>query len=102
MFYLKDLDFDVKTGDFLVQVASWILRSDILNSLKKKAYIPLGKRLIELKGRMNEVLNRPLGKHDRLETHVETFRILDAFVDQEGIKAQMSLDGTAQLDILSR
>ncbi len=102
MFYLKHLDYDVRTGDLLVQVASWIFKSDILDTLRKKAHIPIGSKLEQLRERMNVVLNRPVGEHSRLATQVNSFRMLGAFVDRDGIQAQMSLDGTAQLDLLSR
>jgi hypothetical protein len=102
VFYLKHLDFDVKTGDFLMQVASWILKSDILNALRKKAHIPIGGKLEQLRERMNEVLTRPVGNHSGLVTQVDSFRILDAFVDRDGIQVQMSLEGTSHLELLSR
>jgi hypothetical protein len=101
MFYLTHLDFDVKTGDFIMQVASWIFKSDILNALRAKAHIPIGSKMDQIKERMNVVLNRPVGKHSRLETSVDSFRMLGAFVDRDGIEAQVSLDGTAQLHLLS-
>ena len=102
IFYLRHLDFDVKTGDLLMQVASWILKSDILNALRKKAHIPIGGKLEQLRERMNEVLTRPVGEHSRLTTQVDSFRVLDAFVDRDGIQVQMSLDGISQLELLDR
>lgn len=101
-FYLNDLDFDVKTGDLLMQIADWILRSDIRNALRKKAHIPVGGKLEQLRKRMNVVLNRPVGQHANIETGITSFRILEAFVNKDGIQAQMSLDGTAQLHLMSR
>ncbi|HVZ81689.1 MAG TPA: DUF4403 family protein [bacterium] len=102
IFYLKDLDFDVKTGDLLMQVANWILKSDIRDALRKKARIPVEGKLEQLRQRMNVVLNRPVGQHASLKTDMESFRILEAFVDRDGIRARMSLDGTAQLELLDR
>lgn len=101
-FTLRHLDFDLKTGDFLMQVANWIFKSDILKILREKARIPIGPKLNQLKDRMNVVLNLPVGKHSRLQTQVESFRVLDAFVDRDGIQAQISLDGDAQLNLFSR
>lgn len=101
-FYLNDLDFDVKTGDLLMQIANWILKSDIRNALRKKAHIPVGGKLEQLRERMNVVLNRPVGEHAKIETSITSFRILEAFVNKDGIQAQMSLDGTAQLHLMSR
>ena len=102
LFTLRHLDFDMKTGDLLMQVANWIFKSDILKVLQKNARIPIGPKLDQLKGRMNEVLNLPVGMHSRLQTQVQSFRVLDAFVDKDGIQAQISLDGDAQLNLLCR
>jgi len=101
-FRMRHLDFDVKTGDFIMRTASWIFKSDILNVLRKKARIPIGSKLDDIKDRMNVVLNCPVGDHSRLVTQVNSFRVLDAFVNRDGIQAQMSLDGTADLNLFSR
>ncbi|MGH7739285.1 MAG: DUF4403 family protein [bacterium] len=101
IFYLRHLNFDVKTGDLLMQIASWIFKSDILSTLRKKAHIPIGAELNQLKKRMNVVLNCPVGKHSRLLTKVDSFRVLEARVNRDGIQAQMSLDGTARLSLFS-
>ncbi len=102
VFYLRRLDFDVRTGDLLMRVASWIFKSDILEALRRKAHIPIGGKLNQLKERMNEVLTRPVGEHSNLRTQVDSFRVLNAFVDRDGIQVQMSLDGTAELTLLDR
>ena len=102
VFTLRHLDFDLKTGDLLMQVADWIFKSDILKVLRQKARVPIGPKLDQLKDRMNVVLNIPVGYHSRLQTQMESFRVLDAFVDKDGIQAQVSLDGDAQLNLLCR
>ncbi|HUO58897.1 MAG TPA: DUF4403 family protein [bacterium] len=99
LFYLPDLDFDVKTSDFLMQVADWILKSDIRKELRKKARIPVGQKLDSLKDRMNVVLNRPLNGYASLATQVKKFDILDSFADDKGIQARVALDGDAQLNV---
>ncbi len=102
LFTLRHLDFDLKTGDLLMQVADWIFKSDILKVLRQKARVPIGPKLDQLKERMNEVLNLPVGQHSRLQTQVKSFRVLNAFVDSDGIQAQVSLDGDAQLNMFCR
>jgi hypothetical protein len=99
IFQLPDLDFDVKTGDFLVQVAEWIFKSDIRNLLREKARIPVGAKLDDLKQKLAEALNRPLGERLHLTTRVNNFRVLDAFADNEGMKARVALDGEAQMNV---
>lgn len=97
--YMPDLDFDIKTSDFLVQAAEWILKSDIRKELRHKAHIPLGPVMEKLKDRMNVVLNCPVGSFAHLETRVESFRVLDAFVERNGLNARVALNGTAQLNV---
>ena len=99
LFYMPDLDFDVKTSDFLVQVADWILRSDIRKELRQKARIPVGPKLDFLKSRMDEVLNKRLNPYVSLSTEVKTFTILDSFADKNGIQARIALDGDSQLNV---
>jgi hypothetical protein len=100
MFYLPDLDFDVKTTDFLVQVADWILKSDIRKELRKKARIPVGPKLDFLKDRMDTVLNRQLNSYASLSTKVHSFGILDSFADKDGLQARVALDGESQLNVV--
>lgn len=99
LFYMPDLDFDVKTSDFLVQVADWILKSDIRKELRLKARIHVGPKLDFLKSRMGEVLNRRLNPYVSLSTQVKTFTILDSFADKDGLQAQIALDGDSQLNV---
>ncbi len=99
LFYMPDLDFDVKTTDFLVQVADWILKSDIRKELRQKARISVGPKLDFLKSRMGEVLNRRLNSYATLSTEVKTFTILDSFADKDSIQAQVALDGDSQLNV---
>lgn len=99
LFYMPDLDFDVKTSDFLVQVAGWILKSDIRKELRRKARIPVGPKLDFLKDQMQKALNRPLKPFAKLSTQVKTFTILDSFADKDGIQARVALDGDSQLNV---
>ncbi len=100
LFYMPDLDFDVKTSDFLVQVAGWILKSDIRKELRKKARILVGPKLDLIQERMNQVLNRKLNSFASITTQVHSLRILDAFADRDGLKTRISLDGDAQLNVV--
>ena len=102
VFTLRHLDYDLKTGDFLMQVADWIMKSDILKMLRKKARIPIGPKLDQLKDRMNVVFNLNVGYFSKFQTQVSSFRVLGAYVDQDGIQAQVSLDGDARLNLFCR
>ncbi len=96
---MRDLDFDIKTNDFLVQAAEWIIKSDIRKELRHKARIPIGPAMKKLKERMNVVLNCPVGTLGRLKTDVRSFKVLEAFVEKNGINARVDLGGTSELDV---
>jgi hypothetical protein len=99
VFYLPDLDFDIKSSDLLVQLADWIFKSDIRNDLKKVARLPIGPKMDLMKAKMEKALNRPLGKFNRLETRVNSFRVLDGFADNEGLQVRLAVQGTALMEV---
>jgi hypothetical protein len=92
-----DLDFDVKSGDFLVQMATFIDGDGMKEQLRQKAVIPVGKNLDELKGYLTKMLNRPLGGFARLKTTVTSLRMEEAFVSDYGIEGRVALDGDADV-----
>lgn len=99
VFTLPDMDYDIKTSDLLVQFGDWIFRSDIRKLLRQKARIPVGPKLDGLRKTLSEALNRPLGERLDLRTDVRDFRVLEAFADNEGMKARVALNGTAALNV---
>ncbi len=92
-----DLDFDVKSDDFLVQMATFIDGDGMKEQLREKAVIPVGKNMDELKGYLVKMLNRPLGGFARLKTTVSSFRMEEAIVTDYGIEGRVSLDGDADV-----
>lgn len=94
-----DMDFDIKTNDFLVQVAEFIVGSGMREQLRKQAVIHVGKNLDELKQQLTKVLNRPLGGHARLKTTVTSLKMEEAFVTDYGIEARVAMDGDASVDV---
>lgn len=99
VFDFPDLDFDIKTSDFLVQVAEWFSKDEIRTQLKKQAKIPVGRKMDELKKRMSDVLNTPIGPHATLTTRVDSFEVREAFVSDQGIEGHVTLDGDASLNV---
>jgi hypothetical protein len=99
VFTLPDMDYDIKTSDLLVQFGDWIFRSDIRKLLRQKARIPVGPKLDRLRKTLAEALNRPLGERLDLRTDVRDFQVLEAFADNEGMKARVALNGTAALNV---
>lgn len=94
-----DMDFDIQTSDFLVQMAAFVMGSGMREELRQKAVIPVGKDLAELKDKLTKVLNRPLGGHASLKTTVTSLKMEEAFITDYGIEARVALDGDASVDV---
>lgn len=97
IFDLPDLDFDIKSSDFLVEVAQWFFKDSLRKELRKKARINLGPKLDQLKKQMDQAFNLTLGPTAKLSTVVSGLSVLDAYADNEGLVARVALDGTANL-----
>lgn len=94
-----DLDFDIKSGDFLVQMATFIDGDGMKEQLREQAVIPVGKNMDQLKGYLTQMLNRPLGNFARLKTTVTSLRMEEAFVSDYGIEGRVALDGDAEVEV---
>ncbi len=99
VFDFPDLDFDIKTNDFLVQVADWVLKPVVLDQLRAISRLPVGVKTDQLRARMNVVLNRPIEKMGRLDTKVDAFDVIDGFADNTGVEARVNLRGTAVMEL---
>jgi hypothetical protein len=99
VFDFPDLEFDIKTGDVFVEVAQWLSEKEMRDQLRKMAKVPVGRKMDELKKRMGEVLNTPLGPHANLTTRVDSFEVREAFVSDIGIEGHVTLDGDATLNV---
>jgi len=94
-----DMDFDIKTSDFLVQVAAFVMGSGMKEQLRKEAVINVGQDLEKLKLEMTKVLNRPLGSHARLKTTITSLKMEDAYISDYGIEGRVDMDGDAVVDV---
>lgn len=99
-FDLPDLDYDIKSGDLIVQIADFLFKSDFKREMRRIAKIPIGLKMDVVKEKMNKALNRPLGRFARLHTQVNSFDVLDAFADNQGIEVRLSVKGTATLEVV--
>ncbi|HTC19535.1 MAG TPA: DUF4403 family protein [bacterium] len=97
---LPDLDYDIKSSDLMVQVADWLFKSDFRNEMRQAARIPIGAKMDLLKEKIIKALNRPLSPSTRISTQVNSFKVLDGFVDNEGIQARLSIMGTATMEVI--
>jgi hypoxanthine-guanine phosphoribosyltransferase len=94
-----DMDFDIKSSDFLVQMVDFLDGDGMRDQLRKDAVIPVGKKLDTLKLQLNQMLNRPIGKHIVLKTTVTSLKMQEAFVTDYGIEGQVAMDGDASVNV---
>jgi hypothetical protein len=99
MIDFPDMDFDIQTSDFLVQMAEFIEGSGIREELRERAVVPVGKSLDDLKTQLDRILNRPLGRHARLRTTITSLKMEEAFVSDYGLEGRVALDGDAAVDL---
>ena len=102
IFDLPDLEYDIKSNDLMVQVADFILKSDFKNELRRIAIVPVGAKMDILNAKINQKLNRALGRYTHVRTQVSSFEVLDGYADNEGLEARITLKGTATLEVVWR
>jgi hypothetical protein len=98
-FDLPDLDYDIKSGDLMVQIADMLFKDAFKNQLRQMARLPIGPELDKLKVIMDTALNRNLGPYTRLSAKVITLKVLDGLADNKGIAIRVSIQGTAALEL---
>ncbi len=94
-----DMDFDIQTSDFLVQMATFIAGSGIRDALREKAVVPVGKSLDKLQEELTKLLNRPLGHFAMLRTTITSLKMEEAFVSDIGLEGRVALDGDARVEL---
>jgi hypothetical protein len=94
-----DMDFDIQTSDFLIQMAEFIEGAGMKEELRKRAVVPIGKKLEELKAQLTKLLNRPLGHFAALHTTITSLKMEEAFVSDYGLEGRVALDGDAAVDL---
>jgi hypothetical protein len=99
VFELPDLDYDEKSSDLILNVASWIFKSGFKDQLRKVAKFPVGAKMDLLKVKVNKALNRSFGHGVRLETTVNYFDVVDGYADNLGIEMLLSIKGTSTLQV---
>jgi hypothetical protein len=94
-----DLDFDIQTSDFLVQMAEFVAGSGLTDELRKVLVIPVGKNLDEVKAKMDKAMNRPIGKYAVLHTTIDSLSMEEVFVSDFGLEGRVAMDGDISAEL---
>ncbi len=95
-----DMDYDIKSSDFLVQMVDFLDGNGMRDALRKHSVIPVGKDLDELRAKMDKMLNRNLGPHVVLKTHITSMKMQEAYVSDYGIEGRVAIDGDAAVNLV--
>lgn len=102
VFDLPDLDYDIKSGDLMLEIADFVFKGDFRDQLRRVAVVPVGAKMDILKEKITKKLNRALDRYAHLRTQVNTFDVLDGYADNEGLVARVTFKGTATLEVIWR
>ncbi|HTA75923.1 MAG TPA: DUF4403 family protein [bacterium] len=94
-----DMDFDIKSSDFLVQMVDFLDGDGIKAALRKNAVIPVGKDLNTLRKQLDKMLNRKLNPHMALKINITSMKLTEAYVSSYGIEGRVAIDGDGAVDL---
>ncbi len=96
---VPDLEFDVSTGNALVQGLAWLRKGDLVTQLRDQARFPLDTILEETRAKVESALNRDLTRGVQLSGTVRTGRLLDVTVHPRWLMVRAEASGTLALDV---
>jgi hypothetical protein len=95
---VPDLDFDVSTGNALIQGLAWLRKADMVTQLREQARFPLDTILEETRAKVERAMNRDLTQGVQLSGTVRTGKLLDVFGQARWLVVQAEASGTLALD----
>ena len=96
---VPDLDFDVSTGNALIQGLAWLRKADLVTQLREQARFPLDTILEETRAKVERAMNRDLTQGVQLSGTVRTGKLLDVVVHARWLVVQAEASGTLALDV---
>jgi hypothetical protein len=96
---VPDLDFDVASDNVLVRGFDWLKHEELRDTLRARARWPAAGLLEQARGKLEQALNRDLGKGVRLAATVPDARVLDVHARPEGIVLRAEARGAASLRV---
>ncbi len=96
---VPDLDFDVASDNVLVRGFDWLKHEELRDTLRLRARWPAAGLLEQARGKLEQALNRDLGKGVRLAATVPDARVLDVHALPEGIVLRAEARGEASLRV---
>ena len=99
MLYVPDLDFDVATGDRLVQGVAWLKKDDVVKQLREIARFPLEDVLADTRNKVEEKINRELTRGVYLNAKFTTGRVIDVVALERALVVRAEAVGSLGLSL---
>ena len=96
---VPDLDFDVASGDRLVQVVEWVKGDELRVLLRDRARVPVAPILEKGRALLERGLNRTIGNVMSLSARVDTVTVNGIFVTRNGLLVRAGATGSAQVAV---
>ena len=96
---VPDLDFDVATGELLVQGLEFLRTEAVLAQLREAAVLPLGDRLDSLRVKVESAINRDLADGVQLSAQLTAGRLLDVVALPSSLIVRAEAAGTLALGV---
>ena len=95
----EDLDFTLKSQDWLARMGDWIYHSDLKKVISDKASFAQDQRYKGLRAAVQAGLNRKLSPSVQLRGHLTSLKVESLTPGAEGFDTRASLEGVVRLDI---
>ncbi len=97
---LKDLDFELKTKNFLHKSMAWVFQKGLKKRLEENLRLPVGDKKAEWIELIEQQLtNLDLPSNLKMEANIEELTISRFFIQQEALVLLVSSEGKMQLNI---
>lgn len=97
---LKDLDFELKTSNFLHKSMAWIFQKGLKKKLKESLRMPIGDKKKEWKKAIEQQLTHlNIPSNIKMTADIDNLDIQDIFVEQEAVLLLVTAKGKVKLNI---
>jgi hypothetical protein len=97
--FVKNLDSDLKTKDFLFKTANWLLHGKLREKIMDVARCDLSSYIVGSKNQLNEIINRRLTGNIRLSGKVYNVKPLAVASIRHSFQVLVQIDGEAEISI---
>lgn len=98
---IEDLEFDVKTRDFLIRSANWLFNKKILNEIEKNARFDFGTFIAASMDNINQQMNQELVSGIYSSGKMKEIRLLSIYPLKENLVIRSRVSGNLMIRVSS-